>query len=187
MTYDLYTDKQLVEGLIHNDKPMIEYFFCQKCSRLFSYIVYSIYGGMATVNELVNEFYLYIAADNWKKVRQFDFRSKLMTWIGVVAVRFFQKRREALIENNSREAQIEQTTNFKYYSMPIDETIDVRQAINRMPNARYRSVVVKLDLQDELPEKLAAEMGISVDNLYNVHRRALLQLKFIMSRKEDYV
>lgn len=187
MTYDLYTDKQLVEGLIHNDKPMIEYFFCQKCSRLFSYIVYSIYGGMATVNELVNEFYLYIAADNWKKVRQFDFRSKLMTWIGVVAVRFFQKRREALIENNSREAQIGQTTNFKYYSMPIDETIDVRQAINRMPNARYRSVVVKLDLQDELPEKLAAEMGISVDNLYNVHRRALLQLKLIMSRKEDYV
>lgn len=71
--------------------------------------------------------------------------------------------------------------------MPIDETIDVRQAINRMPNARYRSVVVKLDLQDELPEKLAAEMGISVDNLYNVHRRALLQLKLIMSRKEDYV
>lgn len=86
MTYDLYTDKQLVDGLIQNDKPTIEYFFCKKCSRLFSYIVYSVYGGMATLNELVNEFYLYIAADNWKKVRQFDFRSKLMTWIGVVAI-----------------------------------------------------------------------------------------------------
>lgn len=187
MTYDLYTDQQLVDGLLHNDKRTIEYFFCKKCSSLFSYIVYSVYGGMATINELVNEFYIYIAADNWKKVRQFDFRSKLMTWIGVVAIRFFQKKRDALIETNSNEAQIEQTKNLKSYSMPIEETIDVRQAINRMPNTRYRSVVLRLDLQDEQPEKVAVDMGVSVDNLYNIHRRALIQLKLIMSRKEDYV
>jgi len=71
--------------------------------------------------------------------------------------------------------------------MPIEETIDVRQAISRMPNARYKSVVLRLDLQDEQPETVAAEMGVSVDNLYNIHRRALIQLKLIMSRKEDYV
>lgn len=69
--------------------------FCKKCSKLFSYILYSIYGNMTTLNELVNEFYLYIAADNWRKVRQFDFRSKLMTWVGVVAIRFFQKKKRA--------------------------------------------------------------------------------------------
>lgn len=186
-TINALTDQQIVNGLIQNDKHIVEYFFCQKCSRLFSYIVYSIYGGRATVNELVNEFYLYVAADNWKKVRQFDFRSKLMTWIGVVAVRFFQKKREVLIENNSYETQIEQTMNYKSYSMPIDETIDVRQAINRMPNTRYRSVIIRLDLQDESPEKLASDMNVSVDNLYNIHRRALIQLKLIMTRKEDYV
>ncbi|MEZ3591343.1 MAG: sigma-70 family RNA polymerase sigma factor [Muribaculaceae bacterium] len=187
MTYDLYTDKQLVNGLLSNDKPTIEYFFCKKCSNLFSYIVYSVYGGMATLNELVNEFYLYIAADNWIKVRQFDFRSKLMTWIGVVAVRFFQKKRDVLIENNSSEAQIEQTKNFDSYSMTIDKTIDVRQAINQIPNQRYRKVIERLDIHDVAPEELATEMGITVDNLYNIHRRALLQLKLIMTRKEDYV
>lgn len=187
MTYDLYTDKQLVEGLIGNDKPIIEYFFCKKCSRLFSYIVYSIYSGMATLNELVNEFYLYIAADNWKKVRQFDFRSKLMTWIGVVAIRFFQKKRELLIENFSSEPQIERTNLFGSYNMIIDETIDVRQAIKRIQNARYRMVIEQLDLHDVAPEDLAKNMGITVDNLYNIHRRALLQLKLIMVRKEDYV
>lgn len=142
---------------------------------------------MATLNELVNEFYLYVAADNWKKVRQFDFRSKLMTWISVVAVRFFQKKREVLIENNSSEAQIEQTRNLESYSMTVDETIDVRQAINKMPNERYQFVVVKLDLEDVAPEALAKDMGVSIDNLYNIHRRALLQLKLIMTRKEDYV
>ncbi len=187
MSYDLYTDEQLVFGIIHNDQPLIEYFFCKKCSKLFSYIVYSIYGGMATLNELVNEFYLYIAADNWRKVRQFDFRSKLMTWIGVVAVRFFQKKRDVLIESNSCEAQIEQTRNSDSYSMTIDETIDVGQAIKQIPNQRYRMVIQRLDIEDVAPEELATEMCITVDNLYNIHRRALLQLKLIMTRKEDYV
>ena len=181
------TDRQIVNGLIQNDKHIIEYFFCKKCSNLFSYIVYSVYGGKANINELINEFYLYIAADNWKKVRQFDFRSKLMTWIGVVAIRFFQKKRETLIESYSKETQIEQTKNLKSYSMPIDETIDVRHAINRMPNSRYQSVILRLDLQDESPESVASDMNVSVDNLYNIHRRALIQLKLIMTRKEDYV
>lgn len=187
MTYDSYTDRQLVDGLTHNDKPIIEYFFCKKCSKLFSYIVYSVYNGMATLNELVNEFYLYVAADDWKKVRQFDYRSKLMTWIGVVAVRFFQKKRDLLIENSSCEPQKEQMKNSESYTMTIEQTMDVKEAIERMPNQRYRLVIEKLDLDDIAPEELASEMGISVDNLYNVHRRALLQLKLIMVRKEDYV
>ena len=43
MKYDLYTDEQLVNGLINNNKKIIEYFFCKKCSKLFTYIVYSIF------------------------------------------------------------------------------------------------------------------------------------------------
>lgn len=110
-----------------------------------------------------------------------------MTWIGVVAVRFFQKKRDLLIENSSCEPQKEQMKNSESYTMTIEQTMDVKEAIERMPNQRYRLVIEKLDLDDIAPEELASEMGISVDNLYNVHRRALLQLKLIMVRKEDYV
>lgn len=188
MTYDLYTDEQLVNGLINNNKKIIEYFFCKKCSKLFTYIVYSIYGGMASLNELVNEFYVYIAADNWRKVRQFDFRSKLMTWIGVVAVRFFQRKKEVLIEHESSEALIEKTKHFSgSYNMTVDKTFDVRQAIKQISNIRYKMVIEQLDLEDVAPERLASKMGVTVDNLYNIHRRALLQLRLIMKRKEDYV
>ncbi len=56
-----------------------------------------------------------------------------------------------------------------------------------MPNERYRKVIISLDLQEMQPEQLADEMGVTVDNLYNIHRRARLQLKLIMNRKEDYV
>ena len=186
MEYDAYTDRQLVNGILANNAQVIEYFFCQKCSKLFSYIVYSVYQGMATLNELVNEFYLYVAADNWKKVRQFDFRSKLMTWVGVVAIRFFQKKRDSLIENQSTEALIEQNRTSVNEIMALENQIDVKNAITQIPNARYRMVIERLDLEETSPEKLAVEMGVSVDNLYNIHRRALLQLKLIITRKEDY-
>lgn len=186
MIYDSYTDKQLVDGILHNDKLIIEYFFCRKCSKLFSYIVYSVYSGKATINELINEFYLYISTDNWRKVRQFDFRSKLMTWIGVVAIRFFQKKREQLIENNSTETQIGQDIAMSTDNLALEQRIDLQRALNKLPNQRYRMVIEKLDLQDLASENLAEEMGISVDNLYNIHRRALLQLKMIMTKKEDY-
>lgn len=74
------------------------------------------------------------------------------------------------------------------YNMVIDENIDVRQAVKQIHNARYRKVIEQLDLRDVAPESLAIDMGITVDNIYNIHRRALLQLKhIIMKRKEDYV
>lgn len=70
--------------------------------------------------------------------------------------------------------------------MPIDDIIDVRQALNRMPNMRYRMVIQQLDLYEVEPEILAKEMNITVANLYNIHRRALQQLKVVMLGKEVF-
>lgn len=70
--------------------------------------------------------------------------------------------------------------------MAIDEVIDVRHAIKHINNARYRMVIEQLDLHNVSPESFENDMGITVDNLYNIHRRALLQLKLIIIRKEDF-
>lgn len=187
MNYEHLTDQEIIQGLLRNDGVVIEYFFCKKCSKLLSYIVYSIYGGNIDLNELVNELYLYLSTSDWNKVRQFDYRSKLMTWVGVVAIRFFQKKRKSMIDFLPVETQIKKTTSISSYNMTVDKAIDIKEAIQRIPNQRYRHVIQKLDMEDIAPENLAHEMGVSVDNLYNIHRRAILQLKLQMGRKEDYV
>ena len=69
----------------------------------------------------------------------------------------------------------------------LDLRIDIKRALDKMSNQRYRMVIDKLDLQDVQPEKLAKEMKITVDNLYNIHRRALIQLRLIINKREDYV
>ena len=55
-----------------------------------------------------------------------------------------------------------------------------------MQNTRYRHVIEMLDLKEMRPDLLAEQMNVTVDNLYNIHRRALLQLRMLMGRKEDY-
>ena len=93
MDYDLFNDRQIVDGILSNDKQLIGYFFNKKCSKLFSYIILNVFDGHVDQRELVSELFLYLAKDDWYKVRQINFRSKLMTWVTVVAIRFFQKKR----------------------------------------------------------------------------------------------
>lgn len=186
MDYSQYTDRQLVDGLINNDIKLIEYFFNKKCSGLFGYILVNVFDGNVDKQDLLQELFWYLAKNDWYKVRQFDFRSKLMTWVTVVAVRFFQKKREELIEKSTPLTLNDQMWQEQNCVISIDQRMDLCNVLERMPNIRYRKVIKALDLQDVRPEILAREMNVTIDNLYNIHRRALLQLRLIMGRKEDY-
>lgn len=79
--------------------------------------------------------------------------------------------------------------NVSYWLIHMLETLGTYFLIitKKMPNERYRKVIDILDLQDIRPEQLAEEMNVTVDNLYNIHRRALVQLRLVMGRKEDWV
>lgn len=186
MSYEQYTDRELIDRITKNDKAVIEYFFIRKCSPVFLYILRSVFDGKIDVNELVNELFLYLSENNWYKIKQFDYRSRLMTWIRVVSVRFFVKKRNELMKQGGYSTpSIIKERGFNPLIF-IDRRMDLHKALDSMSNNRYRKVIVSLDLKEMPPEQLAKEMGITVDNLYNVHRRALLQLKCIMNRKEDY-
>lgn len=186
MNYDLYEDEQLVNGILNNDRPLIEYFFQKKCSKLFAYILLNVFDGNIDKRELVSELYLFIANNDWAVIRKFQYRSSLMTYVSVVAVRFFQKKRIAMIDSMPSIELNEKMRHEFNMGLTIEQRIDVNSALQEMPNARYRQVIEVLDLQDMQPEEVAKEMNVTVDNLYNIHRRALVQLRLIMGRKEDY-
>lgn len=101
--------------------------------------------------------------------------------MSVVAIRFFQKKRIELIESQSSEALINQNAMTNSPIESLDQKIDIMDAINKMKNARYRYAIIALDIEDRQPDEVAKEMAISVDNLYNLHRRALVQLRNILN------
>lgn len=182
-----YSDRQIVDGILSNDRVITEHFFYKKCSGMFDFILERVFDHEIDRDELVSELYLHLSSDNWKKLQQFDFRSKLTTWTTVVAIRFFQKKRTALIGNQFENALNKKEANIKVgHERLLNTRIDVRNAIKNLKNERYKEVIVALDIKDMQPEELAKQMNVTVDNLYNIHRRALLSLKAIMGRKEDF-
>jgi hypothetical protein len=48
-----------------------------------------------------------------------------------------------------------------------------------MTNERYVSVIRRLILEEATPEGVAMEMGVNVDNLYNIKKRAIKALTLI--------
>lgn len=187
MDYDLLDDHELIDGILNNNQPLIKYFFTKKCSGLLAYILMNVFDGNIDKRELVSELYLFMAHNEWQVFRKFQFRSTLMTYVNVVSVRFFIHKRNRLIDSpvlttlNNQKGQIHSSF------LSIDQRIDIREALKKMPNQRYRKVIEVLDLQDVRPEQLAEEMNVTVDNLYNIHRRALVQLRLVMGRKEEYI
>lgn len=98
----------------------------------------------------------------------------------------FQKKREELIEKSTPITLNDKIRQEQSCVISIDQRMDLHNALAKMPNVRYRKVIEVLDLQEVRPEILAEEMNVTVDNLYNIHRRALVQLRLIMGRKEEY-
>ncbi len=174
-----FTDEEVVRGILNNDPIIIEYFFIEKCSNMFVYILNSVFSGRIDKTELVNELFLFLAYDNWRKLKDFNYNSSLMTWITVVATRFFIRKRDKLIENESSEALIIENDK-NIFTNISEDSVNLPMAIDAMPNERYKRTIQLLDLQEVSYEDAAAELSVTVANLYNIHRRAIAQLRCIL-------
>ena len=51
-----------------------------------------------------------------------------------------------------------------------------------LPNRRYAHVLQRLVIEEAPPQKVAEEMGTTIDNLYNIKKRALTQLTQLLTQ-----
>lgn len=170
------TDEEIIQGLLTRDNRVTEEFFFVRCRPLFLSIIRKVFDYEVEYDELVNELYLYLMADDAKKLRDFEYRSTIFQWIKVVAIRFFVKRRKELIGNGGEESPYEGETVPTTDGNAQSARCDLQRLFSLMPNKRYVYVIQRLIIDDWDPEKLAKEMGVNVDNLYNIKRRAMDQL-----------
>lgn len=176
----LYTDKELVNSILNNKEEVIKYFFFEQCDSMYSYIVYSIFAGKVQREELINELFLFLQKDDWYKLRQFDYKSKLTTWLNVVSIRYFLRNRELLIENSSTSDSKEPEEGYNPEETLI-AGMDSEKLLAMMANERYREVIRLLVIDERPPQDVSVEWGVTIDNLYNIKRRALKQLEQIIT------
>ena len=178
------TDREIVEGLIARDEKITRVFFFVKCRPLMYSIIGRVFAFDVDYDELINELYVHIMENDAARLRTFSYNSSVFQWIKTVAIRFFQQKRDRIIENESKEPPyVEGGLTEPHVGVAI--SMDLKGIISRIENPRYRLVLQKLLLEDMAPEAVAKQMGVTVANLYNIKKRAMDAFLSI-AKQEDY-
>lgn len=188
MMCNTLTDREIVQALIVHDEEVTRWFFFVKCRPLLMAIMRLVYSFPVEYDEMVNELYANLMANNAAKLRQFAFRSTLMQWLKVVAIRFFIRHRSSMIENSSQEPLYLNNSHEEIDYTPdrVADCIDLAKMLRMMNNTRYADVIRALVLEDRAPDEYAAQIGVTVDNLYNIKKRAMTALAKIALKYYSY-
>lgn len=177
---DYLSDRQLVDLLLTNDEKVVEYVFFHRCDGMFAHIINDVFQSQVKKEELITDFYLFLSADNWRRLRQFEFRSELNTWLTVVAIRYFNQKKDEIQTNlgNLEESLMKEVCQIPDDFDIIDELsrVELYEAIDQLPKHRERLALLGM-LAGKKAETIAEELGITVMAVYNLTKKAKMALK----------
>lgn len=181
------SEKDIIEALIAHDEYVTEQFFFKNCRPLFMSIIRNVFNYNVDYDEFVNEFYLHLMENNAYRLRQFQGRSTIYQWLKVIAIRYFIAKRDGLIENESNDTLLESIAQTKEgdCEKAMMGKMDIENLFSLMPNKRYVYVIKRLLLEEAEPKVVAEELNTSVDNLYNIKKRAFAALTAIALREVE--
>ena len=174
-------DEQLVAAVISGDKEAIVYMFYSKFSATFQYHIYNLFEYKVEIADLVDEFFLYLYEDNWKRLKVYDAsKSALSTWISTVSYRFFRDYKRSKIDFNGLI-----TISDKWETYKIDWVeeydrlilVDIQGAIKKLKTPREQDIAEKIFIKDYEFEAISEEYNISIDYVYTIKNRVAKQLK----------
>lgn len=172
-------DLLLAQAILNKDQQVTRALFYVNGRGMLTAVIKKVFDYEVEYDELVNALYLYIMENDGYRLRQYQGRSTIYLWLRTTATRFFIQYRDQVIDDTTKDYLLEGTSD-----EPIDEVDEnededirvIRSAFDRMPNRRYAYVLQRLVIDEAPPPDVAAEMGVTVDNLYNIKKRAIAQL-----------
>lgn len=182
------TDQEIIQGLIARDDKITSYFFFTRCQPLFYGIISDVFDHKADYDELVNELYAHLMANDARRLRMFEGRSNIYSWLKSVARNFFldKKNHDRVIENGHDDSLLKEAGKIiddnpdQPDKKQEEEDMRVAAILDQIENERYRFVIEKHVLEGMSFDELEKLTGISKANLYNIKKRALNKLEQIM-------
>lgn len=169
------TDQEIVQRLIGRDERVTRWFFHEKCRPLLLSIMRHVFSYPVEYDEMANEVYLLLMEDDARRLRHFDFRSSLFQWLKTVALRHFINKRALMIEDTTQEYPYNETKAQDADSAGTAR-VDIPRLLGQLKIRRQAYVLQRLVIEDAEPKAVAAELGVTVDNLYNIKKRAITAL-----------
>lgn len=180
------SERELICRVAQQDPNAVEFFFFHQYRDIFDRLAANIFKSQIETSELINEFYIYLQKDNWSKLKSFEGKSKLSTWLTVVASRFFIKKKEGMTFLNEKIAlHIDDFIG----TLVVDSSktftrFEVYDAVNKIQNPKYRYTLLA-ELQGFDTNEIAQKMGTSVGNIYNYRKRGKIVLVELLNGRKN--
>ena len=184
--YRYSTDRQFVADLLANDGKALE---CLLYDRYRSLLRFNAMKAAPNVpvDDLVQELYLYLSTDNWARLKKYDPELPFERWFSVVSYRFFKDFSLRMIDSR-RQIPITKIEDQRLLNTGTTQMnqimMDIKKGFDELEPPRDREILTALILHDEEPQEVANRFNVTVDNLYNIKRRALAKL--IKKQLNDY-
>jgi RNA polymerase sigma factor (sigma-70 family) len=184
--YRYSTDRQFVADLLANDGKALE---CLLYDRYRSLLRFNAMKAAPNVpvDDLVQELYLYLSVDNWARLKKYDPELPFERWFSVVSYRFFKDFSLRMIDSR-RQIPITKIEDQRLLNAGTTQMnqmmMDIKKGFDELEPPRDREILTALILHDEEPQEVANRFNVTVDNLYNIKRRALAKL--IKKHLNDY-
>lgn len=178
------SDSQYISGLKSGDSKITHSFFYDLCRYPLADILHSLMDNRIDYDDIVNELYLYLSEDNWRKLDTFKSlnQCRLSSWMSVVAWRYFMQARQRLLSRTQEMTDDGDTAIDKLIDVEIE--MDVNSTFAAMPNKRYVEVLRLMLVEGYGPAETAKRLETTVDNIYTLKRRAIVQFISIYKDKE---
>lgn len=184
--YRYTTDKQFVTDLLAGNGKALECLLYDRYRPLLRFNALKAAPNVP-VDDLVQELYIYLSADNWARLKKYDPELPFDRWFSVVSYRFFKdfslrmidSRHQIPITNIDDQQLLNAGTSKMNHIM-----MDIKKGFDELEPPRDREILTALILRDEEPQVVADRFNVTVDNLYNIKRRALAKL--IQKHLKDY-
>ena len=179
--YSSWSDDRMVSELIKGNQDAIVWFFYTKYSATFQYHIFKLFNYKVDINDLIDEFFLYLYDNDWKRLRSFDSaQASLNTWISTVSYRFFRDYKQSVIDSgsvNTTNDMWDPTCSDWIQGCDAGLLMDVNYAICQIKNERDRKIASRIFIEDKEYDSVAQEFGLTVDYVYTVKNRLIKQLR----------
>lgn len=174
------SDEELFRSVTSNNHAAIVYFFYQKYLSTFQYHIYNLFPYKVDVQDLIDEFFLYLYENNWRRLKTFNGKASLNTWISVISYRFFKQYKISKIDSNGLitiNSQWESFTGEWVQSQNAGIKMDIEKALGTIQNERDKEIARLLFYEDKEYKDIAERYGLTVDYVYTLKNRIGKQLK----------
>lgn len=186
--YRYINDSLLMQDLILNHEGALHYVFYDHYGSLLRFNAQkACHGKNVAQEDLIQELYLYLSANQWERLKKYDPSMPFVNWFSVVSYRFFKDFSRSMIDSSS----VMPISNMNDHSIAMAGTgkissimMDIKRAISKLRPPRDKEILEALLIRDEEPERVAEKFSVTVENLYNIKRRALAKL--IKNHLSDY-